>query len=238
MKHLRDLSRIPIGLASMVVLVAAAAAQQQQQQRPTVAIPNPGVPEIATLEGQFVRVAYNNEGYVSLGYRIANDSVGQEWMLLEIGTTLREGTPTYTMTRQAISLETPDGRTIPLATNAEYQAGDVRALDNRANAMRDSLNYFPPSASEACRIGFFAELGRPAMAYDKFELTSRRACGGRLYFRVPGAIQYGQHWLNVKFQQSLVRVPFRILTDEEEKLLSRSWKDIRKQVEEAFKVKR
>jgi hypothetical protein len=36
-------------------------------QQPTVQIPNPGVPQIMTLEGKFVRVAYNNEGYVILG---------------------------------------------------------------------------------------------------------------------------------------------------------------------------
>jgi hypothetical protein len=54
---------------------------------------------------------------------------------------------------------------------------------------------------------------------------------------VPGGIQYGQHWLNVKFKESLVRVPFRILTKEEEKLLEKNYKDIRKQVQDAFKKK-
>ena len=32
------------------------------QEAPTVAIPKPGVPEIMTIEGTFVRAAYNNEG--------------------------------------------------------------------------------------------------------------------------------------------------------------------------------
>ena len=75
------------------------------------------------------------------------------------------------------------------------------------------------------------------MAYDQVELSSQRACLGRLYFKVPGGITYGQHWLNVKFEKSLVRVPFRILTKDEEKLLSKNYKDISKQVEEAFKKK-
>jgi hypothetical protein len=75
------------------------------------------------------------------------------------------------------------------------------------------------------------------MTYDQVELSSRRGCVGRLYFKVPGGIKYGQYWLNVKFAKSLVRVPFRILTKDEEKLLSRNFKDIRKQVEEAFKKK-
>src|SRR6187399_971063 len=67
----------------------------QAQQAPTikipgqadVKIPEPGVPQIMTLEGLFVRASYNNEGYVILGYKTANIAVGEEWMLLEIGTT-------------------------------------------------------------------------------------------------------------------------------------------------------
>jgi hypothetical protein len=50
-------------------------------------------------------------------------------------------------------------------------------------------------------------------------------------------MQYGQHWLNVKFEKSVVRVPFRLLTKDEEKLLSRNYKDIRQQVQDAFKKK-
>ena len=67
------------------------------------------------------------------------------------------------------------------------------------------------------------------------ELTPRRGCLGRIYFHVPGGIKYGQHWLNVKFEKSLVRVPFRILTKEEEKEFSKKWKDIKKEHEKAFK---
>ena len=77
-----------------------------------------------------------------------------------------------------------------------------------------------------------------ALPVDQVELTNQRACLGRLYFKVPGGITYGQHWLNVKFQNSLVRVPFRILTADEEKLLSKNYKSIEKQVKEAFKPKK
>lgn len=39
----------------------------------------------------------------------------------------------------------------------------------------------------------------------------------------------------MKFQNSVIRVPFRILTKDEEKFLGKSLKDISQQVEEAFK---
>ena len=73
------------------------------------------------------------------------------------------------------------------------------------------------------------------MSWDEVDLSDTRACLGRVYFEVPGGITHGQHWLNVKFKDSLVRVPFRILTKEEDKLLDKHYKSIEKQVEEAFK---
>ena len=75
------------------------------------------------------------------------------------------------------------------------------------------------------------------MAWDEVEVSDNRACLGRIYFHVPGGITYGQHWLNVKFPKSVVRVPFRILTKEEEKFLNKNYRSIEQQVEDAFKKK-
>ncbi len=212
--------------------VAAAA-----QDKPTVQIPQPGVPQIMTMEGRYVRVAYNNEGYAILGYKLANLSVGEPWLLLEVGFALREGMPDYVMTREALSLTTPDGKTIPLPTIEEFRKADVRALQQREKVQRDSINYFPPNAYRACSIQFFTDLDQRAMPWDKVELTNQRACLGRLYFPISGGITYGQHWLNVKFAKSTIRVPFRILTKDEDKFLDKNYRDIEKQVEEAFKKK-
>jgi hypothetical protein len=222
-----------VALVSMRPLLASD--DGQAQQKPTVQVPKPGVPEIMTLEGTFVRAAYNNEGYAIIGYELANRSIGEKWMLIEFGATVRDGVPSYRLTRTALSLETPDGKTILLATESEYRQGDVRSLLMRERVQRESINYFPPSARQACRIGFFAELESRAMMYDDVELSSTRGCVGRLFFQVPSGIAYGQHWLNVKFQKSVVRVPFRILTKDEEKLLSKNFNTIRRQVQDAFK---
>jgi len=235
MKDTRTLSLALVALVSSLSL--AAPARAQSDQKPTLKVPEAGVPQIMTLEGTYVRAAYNNEGYAIIGYRIANLSVGEEWMLLDFGTTVREGVKNYTLTRDAVSLETPDGKTIPMPSVEEYRKANLQALENRARVSRDSINYFPPTATRACRIGFFNELNAPVMPWDQVELSDNRACLGRLFFQVPGGIAYGQHWLNVKFEQSLVRVPCRILTKEEEKLLSKNFKDIKKQVDEAFKKK-
>ncbi len=204
------------------------------QEKPTVKIPESGVPQIMTIEGTFVRAAYNGEGYVIIGYKAANMSVGEDWLLLEMGATVRDGVPAQKLNRTAISLETPDGTKLPLASNEDYRAAHLSALENRAKVARDSINYFPPMASQACRIGYFAELNQRAMAWDDVELSNTRACLGRLFFKVPGGIKYGQHWLDVKFEKTLVRVPFRVFTKEEEKMVSKNYGDIRKQVKAAF----
>lgn len=93
----------------------------------------------------------------------------------------------------------------------------------------------PSSASVRGRPAYHGTAATRAQAFGQVDLSSRRGCLGRIYFQVPGGIQHGQHWLNVQFEKSLVRVPFRILTEEEEKKLSKSWKDIKKEHEKAFK---
>jgi len=221
-------------LAVLLSLMPVAAHTEGQEQKPTVKIPQAGVPQIATIEGTFVRAAYNNEGYVIVGYKTANMSVGDEWMLLEFGSTVREGVSNYKLTRDMLSLETPDGTKVPLPTVEEYRKANLTALNHRANVARDSINYFPPMATQACRVGFFSDVDSRAVAWDQVELSQNRACLGRIFFKVPGGIKYGQHWLDVQFAQTLVRVPFRILTKDEEKMLSKNYSDIRKQVKEAF----
>jgi hypothetical protein len=229
-----------LGRALALAFVAAAgtALAHAQAQPPQIQIPNPGVPQAMTIEGSFVRGAYNNEAYAILGYQLANASQGEEWMLLEFGTTVLDDTPNYRLKREHITLETPDGKTLPLPSVEEYRAAPVQGLINREKVIRDSLNYFPPRASQACRIGFFADLNQRAMPWDEVELSNMRACLGRLFFKIPGGIAQGQHWLNVKYENSALRVPFRILTKDEQKTLSKNFKSIKKQVDEAFRPKK
>jgi hypothetical protein len=224
------------GVLAALSLAALASVHASGQEQSGVQIPQPGVPQIMTLEGKFVRVAYNNEGYVILGYQIANRTVGHEWVMLDVGLTLMERVRDYTLKRDAITLDTPDG-TRPLPSIQEYRQNEteVQGLQNRLKVQRDSINYFPPWTHGVNRLGFFADLGSRAMPWDEAEVTSSRACVGQLYFHVPGGTKYGQYWLNVKFAQSLVRVPFRLFTKEEEKNLNYS--DIKKQVDDAFRKK-
>ena len=196
--------------------------------------PKPSVPEIYTMEGQFARIAYNNEGWVTLGYRTANDSQGDEWMLLEAGVTVLE--KDQELTREDFAVKLPDGSVVPMATQSEYaDAGRLPALNRKANVVRDSINYFPPSANRACAMRFFSDPAQrgQSLPYDQFSVNPQMACLGRLFFKLPDGqtIEPGQYWLRVSFENSVVEAPFRILTKEEEKYLSKNWKDLKKQHE-------
>jgi hypothetical protein len=236
------------GVAVMVMVmtftVPAGMARAQETltaQGQEVEVPVPTEPGIFTIKGQFARIAYNNEGWVTLGYRTANDSQGQDWMLLEVGVTIRKPTKNQQLTRGSFTVTLPDGSALPLATIEEYRkANNLRALNSRGNTVRDSINYFPVEANQACAMLFFTDPTRNvgALAYDQFELSWQRACLGRLFFKLPEGktIETGQYWLNVQFAGSVVQTPFRIMTKEEQKFLKKNWKDLKKEHEAFLKA--
>lgn len=215
-----------LALAPVILPSSAPAVAREAQATP------PGGQPHLSIPGSFVRVVYNDEGWVTLGYATANASVGQEWMLLEVGLTTR---PKFqaTITRHDIAVILPDGTVVPLAGQKEYNAagGKLRSLNARANVHRQSINYFPPSAKDACRIGFFSDTSQRArtMTYDRVSLDWRRGCVGRLFFHLPEKIRYGRYYLQVKFPHSTIRVPFRIMTEEELKAAKKKLKELKKE---------
>ena len=150
MNSRRALSIAFVGLMAPWPLQTKGDAQAQQQ--PIVQIPQSGVPEIITMEGKFVRAAYNNEGYVILGYQASNRSIGEDWMLLEVGMTVLGKTPDYRLKRDDLSLETPDGKTIPLPTVTEQREGNGRRFSNerRSSAIRSTTFRRARAGRAAC----------------------------------------------------------------------------------------
>ncbi len=225
---------------ALALLAFAAPAPLAAQAQPTGSLegltaPKPGVPEVFTLAGAYVRIAYNNEGYAVVGYRMVQQEVGNPWALLSVGVTLRDGVKGYTMPRGAFSLRTPDGKTIPLSTQPDYMKADLRALNKRAQMSNDTINYFPAGANRPCAIKFFSNLEGPAISFDSVDLTAERDCLGRLYFNVPGGIQVGQYFLDVKFAESTIQVPFRVFTKEQAKDFSKQWEDLKKAHDASYK---
>lgn len=195
--------------------------------------------QTVVVESKFVRRAFTEEGIVVVGYKTANFSVDEEWVLLEIAMTTR-GDHKATITRDDVSLTDPSGKTVPLASpEAVKQAGGkIRKLDDRANIQRDTLPYLPIEARIATRIGFYSD---PTSQFrvqlrDKIDLVSSQGAYGRFYFRMPEGVQYGDHILSVKFENGAVLVPFRIMTRDDEKELEKLLKKAKKEAKAAKKA--
>ncbi len=147
------------------------------------------------MKGTYIRVVYNTEAWVVLGFQPANFFVGEDWMLLDVGITLLQEEESQDLERGEIKLLTPEGSVIALATLEEYgaAAGELKMLNKRANMQGESINHFPPGTTGTSRIGFFlAPTEESPMPCEKIELTNGRASLGRLFFNVPGGTQYGQ----------------------------------------------
>jgi len=220
-------SWVVVALAVCVVGFAAVAAAAAEDETAAQAKEQIGV------EGTFIRVAENDEGWVTVAYRTANEAVGEEYALIRVGMTLTETKGTQTITRDDIKLVTPDGKVLPLMTQeeAEKASGQLAMLTKRAAMDTDSVNYFPNTANRPCELRFFAAIAAPraSMAYDQVELASQTACVGVLYFHVPGGIQYGNYNLDVHFENSIVKVPMEIMNKDREKEFTEQWKEALKE---------
>jgi len=212
-----------VAAAALILVCAGAVAQETPEQ----------AGEKVGVEGTFVRVAENQEGWVVLGYGTANESVGKDWMMLNVGITLQKGVKDQKLTRDEVFLVTPDHQQIPLATQKEVEEGRG-TLDamSRADAMiHESINYFPAGVTRPCRLGFFTDPSQMQRgpAYDQVDLNNEAACVGRLYFKVPQGVQLGTYNLDVKFDGSVIRVPIEIMTKEQAKEFEQKWKEAQKE---------
>jgi hypothetical protein len=191
-----------------------------------------------SFPGEYVRKVESDQAIAVLGYRTANESLGDEWMLLEIAMTTQPGLE-MTLKRESFSLKTPDGAVVPLASQQDFNAasGTLRALDRRANVQRESLAYLPAQADRPCRIGFFSDLANPqrGMTWDEFSMNSTSFCAGRLYFQVPGGIQYGRYFVEIDLPEGEIALPMTIMTKDELKAAKAKVKEYEQQQKQLAK---
>lgn len=216
-----------LALAIAMAVAMAPAAVAGDKESPAQAGEQVGI------EGTYVRVAANQEGWVVLAYEAANKAVGKDWMMLDVGMTLQEDVKDQKVNRDDIFLVTPDHQKVALATQKEFEAsrGTLGAMERADAMMHDSINYWPAGTSRPCRIGFFADISQPMSgpAFDEVELNHGAACAGRLYFQLPKPIEYGTYNLDVQFADSIIRVPIEIMTEEQAKEFEKKWKEAQKE---------
>lgn len=183
---------------ALVALIAIGCSSAQPTE-------DPGVDRL----GQYILINNGPEAEVAIGYRHAQNNLGSDWLLLEMAATSPSG-QTATFERDRISLRTPAGATIPLATQAEFGAdySKLRPFLNKADIARDPLDLWPPR-KRILPLQFFAAPGS-GVVFDEISVNDFRAVQGRLMFKVPGGVQAGRYVLSIKLDESEVRIPFTL----------------------------
>ncbi len=215
-------SFLPLALVSVVAMQPFGAPADVHAQAPTVKIPQAGVPQVMTMEGTLRprRVQQRRLRHPRLPARQPVGRRGVDAPRVRHDAARRRA-GLQAEARRTLARDARRQDAFRWRRMQEYRGANLRPVcrcGRRCSATRSTT--FRPARTRPAESGSSAEMDQRAMAWDEVELTNRRACLGRLFFKVPGGIAYGQHWLNVKFQNSLIRVPFRILTKDEEKLLS------------------
>lgn len=187
-------------LMTLVVVVVAASACSS-----AVPTDTPGVDRL----GEYILQQKGPEVDAVLGYRFADASIGDEWLILEVAVTAPSG-QTADIERDNVFVRTPAGERIPLATQREFGEAypQLRPTLQKAAVARDPMDYFKANRRD-CRLGFFTEPGA-GVVFEELSLNDRRGCQGQLFFRVPGGIQPGQWTLGIDLEESDIRIPFEL----------------------------
>ena len=165
----------------------------------------PGVAQIG--QTQVKTVGADLEGVVS--YKFAQANLGDEWLIitLAVGGLRAEA---IEIRQEAISVRTPDGRTIDLPTQEEF----IQAYPELQSTLRRAAVASEPL--EATRGGrrpcelIFQRIPGTGVTEKSAWVTSRQLCVGQLSFPVPGGVQPGRWKLTIELEESVFEVPFSL----------------------------
>lgn len=146
----------------------------------------------------------------AVGTHQTASSLGENWLVLAFY--LRSVSPSGTLTieREAVSVLTPDGHRLPLATQERFREAysQIHALVRRAEFSTPDPQT-DPRALRYCDRWFFAEIGE-GFAADELYLVNFEPCTGPLVFEVPRGVQPGRWRLIIELEESRVDIPFEL----------------------------
>jgi hypothetical protein len=143
---------------------------------------------------------------VAISYRFIKLNPSGSWFFLD--TAMTASAP-IEIPRTAISLRTPSGAVVVLASQAEFGKDYPRLAGAlvRANVTREPMAYFTPHRYR--RLDYFTEPGR-GLAFPSVWLDEWHNNYGRLFFQLPSGIQAGNYELLIDLHDSQVAIPFTI----------------------------
>jgi hypothetical protein len=194
--ELKKISTVCLGLVAVIGFVGCSSAEPTD---------DPGVDRV----GKYLLMHKGPQSEVVVGYRFAQQSLGAEWLVLEVAMTSPPN-ETAVMRREKVAVTTPAGVKVPLATQREYNEGypTLQPMLQAADVVRDPMDYWPPRKSQ-CAIRFFVEPGS-GVSFDEVTVNDFRACEGRFIFNIPGGVQAGRYVLTIELDKSEVQIPITL----------------------------
>ena|SRR5688500_7328214 len=146
---------------------------------------------------------------VVAAYNYSQRNHDSRWLYIQAGLTTHDET---IFKREAIALRTPDGRTIPLATQREVGEDTKRIeqlLQNATTVSHDIPSYFPQTYRTEDMQLFRLPFGR--VVHDEFIVDRDRLAIGPLFFESPtGAWENGTYALVVRHGKGSVELPITL----------------------------
>lgn len=199
----------PQDLLSVMILVLAV----QGCGSLTPALPNPMTEPVVDHPGRHI-VRYRDvaiEVIVETTFAAAN--LGEPWLVLNVGLSGMTGEATK-VDRRLISVRTPDGRSVPLPSYAEFNAayGELAPIARRAAVASQPID-FSRGGRRPCAINFMPLPGSGVSANTAVHVTKNQLCVGPFYFPIRGGVQPGAWKLILEFEESEAVVPFTLEVD-------------------------
>lgn len=190
---------VAIALAC-TVLISTGCASLLEEKGPQLTQPEPNM---MRYEGPYLDIL--------IGTKLAQSAVAdREWLVLEMG--LSGGRRRdVEIRREDFTLQTPDGRRVPLASPREVGRawGDLNAFIKRYEVARAPMEY-RIGDRESCRLPFFATPPGSATVSDLVFVNDRDFCLGLIYFRLDGFVQPGRYALVVSTDETEIGIPFEL----------------------------
>ena len=145
----------------------------------------------------------------TVGYKFAAGNLGEEWLIITLGLTgLRnEG---IEVRQEAISVRTPDGRTVILPTQEEFIKAypELQSMLRRAAIASEPLEA-TRGGRRPCELTFQRIPGTGATEKSAW-VTMRQLCVGQLSFPIRGGVQPGRWVLTIELEESDLEIPFSL----------------------------
>jgi hypothetical protein len=146
---------------------------------------------------------------VVAAYNYSQRNHESRWLYIQAGLTTRDET---ILKRDAIALRTPQGRTIPLASQREVGEDTKRIeqlLQNAKPVSHDIPSYFTSTSRTEDMQFFRLPFGR--VVHDEFIVDRDRLAIGPLFFESPtGAWENGTYALVVRHKNGVAELPIAL----------------------------